>query len=238
MFVSYKESTAPSWLISALIENQIEGVPASLNRGGSMIDHSISKNTVIISSFVHDQNFFGTSLQKLKINPQRYKFIDFFTNFVVQYLNKPKDQILVSLLNSFPDNSNTEEPTTIIIECPELLLFLIPGLTSDELQLNFINPLSKKCGLLIIVSSIESFNNDGTAMDKDSIQLNRFILSCFYKSIAVLSLKPLDTGRARDVTGTLKISKGGKSQEILPLQVVENEYLYHTAKDNTKLFFR
>lgn len=239
ILVSYGNSTAPLWLILALIETQLIGMPLSLNGPHSStttIDRSVTKNSVILSSFQHNQAFFTNSLQKLKISSNQYKVVDFLTDFVLNIIGKSKDQIWQYLLASFPEDSKS----TIIIEDPQLLLSLISDVNSDEIQQKFITPLSKKCGLLIIVSAIEPFDNlDVTNVnDPDTIQYNRFILGCFYKSLCVLSLKQLETGKASDVTGTLKITRGGQNDNLSKVHVVENEYLYFTHKDVTKLFYR
>ena len=147
-------------------------------------------------------------------------------------INKPKLKIFQSLLELFPNDSTS----TIILEQPELLFSLVDGLTSDELNELFIKPLAKRCGLLIITTSVDLYQKD-YSMTKDVTEFMRFINSCFHISIAVLSLQPLETGRAKDITGSLKITRGGATSNHLSTHVVENEYLYLNEKDSTKLFY-
>ena len=111
-------------------------------------------------------------------------------------------------------------------------------ISSDDLQLKLINPLMRRCSLLIMITSTENFDNDMPEnFGKDTVECVRFTTSSFHKAIAVLSVKPLDTGKANDVTGTLTITRGGALLES-SIAIVENEYLYHTLKDSTTLFYR
>lgn len=55
-----------------------------------------------------------------------------------------------------------------------------------------------------------------------------FVLSLAHEAEAVLSLRMLDTGTAKDVSGVLRIAHGGA---ILDRVIDEHEYLYHVGGD-------
>ena len=55
-----------------------------------------------------------------------------------------------------------------------------------------------------------------------------FALSLAHEAEAVLSLRVLDTGAAKDVSGVVRITRGGGD---LGRSIDEHEYLYHIGGD-------
>ncbi|AAS54153.1 AGL338Wp [Eremothecium gossypii ATCC 10895] len=241
IMVPHRLGTSPRWLISALAEAFIFGTPVSLNEQQSAAakaqrPHNTEATrgpAVTVASFMHDAAHYQNVFSKLKLPSQAVRIVDVFTDLVKQNIGKPGAAVLERLLESIPDQRNGG----IIIEQPEVLLSLF-RLTSDELHLNFINPLMKKCAVLVVVTSVDGFDGgDYERASKDAIEFMRFPTAAFHKSIAVLSLRPLDTGRAKDVTGILQVTQGGSLEES-DVHVVENEYLFHVQKESIKLFYR
>lgn len=229
--ITSSPATSSFWLLTTLVETRVTGAPFSLNSTSVPVATHKNLNPITIASFIHNAQYYTDALNKLKLGPESYKFIDLLTNFVIKNIGKPRAKVLSELLETFPQDSTS----LVILEQPEVLLTLLDGLTSDELHKKFIMPLMQRCGLLIISTNINYSPNGQT---KDAIEFSRFVAGCFYKSIVVLSLKPLDTGRAADVTGSFRITRGGASNSHLSCHVVENEYLYLNQKENTKLFYR
>ncbi|GAV47752.1 hypothetical protein ZYGR_0I00480 [Zygosaccharomyces rouxii] len=218
--------TSPTWLINSLVESQILGRPYSLNADSSAAQgHS---RPVTVGSFVHEPQLFHNALGRLKVAPQKYKVVDLVTDLVVKSLGKPRSKVYSDILQQFP----LQNQSVIVLEQPELLLSLLEGSTSDEIHSQLITPLMKRCSVLILTTSVYDDSEDAT---RDSLEFSRFTLNCIYKSIVVMSLRPLETGRANDVTGTLRITRGGVRS---PVHVVENEYLYLNQKETTRLFYR
>lgn len=59
-----------------------------------------------------------------------------------------------------------------------------------------------------------------------------------HRAHAVLSLQPLATGRAADVTGTLAVARGGRAaDEEGDAPVVPQTYQYHVSGDGVKIFY-
>lgn len=63
-----------------------------------------------------------------------------------------------------------------------------------------------------------------------------FVLGLAHRATALISIRPLATGRADDVTGTLTVARGPKSCSIG--QVVTDSYQYHVSGDNVKIFYK
>lgn len=242
-FITHQSSTQPLWLINALIEAHVLGSPSSLNESSSSPLSSSVRSHVVIASFIHEQNHFINSLNKLKIASNNYKVLDFLSDFIIKHiLNKPRDKILSDLLAKFTAAiQSAPANTVVIIEQPELLLSLINGLTYSELNNKFITPLLKQCQLLIMVSNTDIFNIDDFDPSLHSSNLQNFYKSSFIKSMINLNLNPLKTGFAKDVTGSLRVCRGGSPIALSSntnLHVIENEYLYLNEKESTKLFYR
>lgn len=239
LFVTHRLGTSPSWLINAITESYIYGIPFSLNESDTSAANrkAVCTRPLVIASFIHESAYFTSSLNKLKIDSSQYRILDFLTDFALKYTGNPKEKVLTELINCLSKQSGR----ILILEQPELLIPLL-NITSDELHLNFINPLMKMFSVVVLVSSVEGYENtnadSGEYQKKDMIDMIRYTHSCFHKSIVLLALKPLDTGRANDITGTLRITKGGASPSRLPVHVVENEFLFHSQRDSTKLFYR
>ncbi|SCU79517.1 LADA_0B01222g1_1 [Lachancea dasiensis] len=248
LFVTHKLGTSPAWLINALLETHILGAPLTLNESQASaintanrrLANAVTRSTknTAIASWVHNSEFFHSALGKLKIDPSRYKVHDYLSDFVLKYHGKTGQKILKNLVQEL---TAEPKPDFLILEQPELLLHLL-NISSDELHLDFINQLTKIIPLIVIVSYTEAYDNPGTdtseRISANMIEQIRFSNGCVFKSIAVLGIRPLKTGRAKDVTGTLTITRGGASLSHLPIEVAENEYLFQTQKDTTKLFYR
>lgn len=232
--VTSTQATQATWLNTVLMESYLLGSPVSLNsEQKSSVAQVRNGKWITVASLVHNTGFFQANFNRLQVDSSHYKIVDLLTDFVQLISGKPTEKILLTLLDMFPENRNG----MIIIEQPEILLSLIPNLTADILGSKFINALRKKCGHLVINSVIDPVQED--IETSTAVEFKRFLQSNIYKSQALIALNPLPTGRAKDVTGTLRISRGPSSiQGIIPdLQIAENEYLYLTDKDNTELFY-
>ncbi|KAK5780416.1 hypothetical protein RI543_002173 [Arxiozyma heterogenica] len=264
--ITSTHSSGPQWLINALVETHTKGSSYSLNgnkvgnssnssssnssssnssSSRSTFSHSITNlNKVTIISFVHNENHYLSSFQKLQINSNQYTVIDCLTDFVQKQIPKFMNNKL-ALLQSITDQLTNDIPNNnhiVILDQPEFLLSLVSGLTSNELWNNFINPIWQKCKILMINNNVDLFKGGilNSTVNKTFTEFQRFITICHHKSTVVLNLRPLTTGHAKDVTGTLRITRGGVdwfNNSNTTIHVVENEYLYLTEKENTKLFY-
>ncbi|CEP64020.1 Elongator subunit ELP6 LALA0_S10e00408g [Lachancea lanzarotensis] len=250
ILITHKLGTSPIWLVNALVETLVFGAPLTLNESHSgAVNRARTRTTsqdtnrirkaVTIASWIHNDEFYHSAFGKLKIDPSNYSINDYLTDFVLKNHGKPASKVLKSIVQELL--SAQSQTGLLVLEQPELLMHLL-NISSDELHLDFINPLARAVPLLVVVSYTESYDNPGTEaaeqVPRDTVEQIRFHTGCFFKSIAVLGIKPLATGRAKDITGILTICRGGATTSHLPVDVVENEYLFHTQKDTTKLFYR
>ncbi|CDO91966.1 unnamed protein product [Kluyveromyces dobzhanskii CBS 2104] len=237
MMVTDTAATNASWLVNALVETVTLGGPVSLNGNNSSSAEVFSVPVkVVVGSFLNSKSHFTSSFDRLKIPRNEYSVLEIAEDLVLKNVGKPVDVVIATILKQF--QTALGERSLLVLEKPELLMALFK-LSSDDLHLKLINPLLKLCSLLIVVTSVESFDNDFPEnLGKNTVEFVRFTTSCFHKSFLVLSVRPLDTGKAKDVTGTLALTRGGALLDVSAVQPVENHYLFHNFKENTSLFYR
>jgi elongator complex protein 6 len=232
--ITHTQGTSPSWLVDVLIENGLYNTCA-INHEKKQ--RKTAKADVMFISLLHDSKFYdlkriGVELGEVK----EFHFVDLFTDLFtkvtdVESVSEIFDQ-LASQLSSY-----TNKDKVVLIEGIEFLL-ASTAISSTQL-LNQIIKLQKKSTALFIVSSADKELID---VKVNNVQLpefktNDFLLRFIHRSHLVISLRPLDTGRAKDVTGTLTISRG--ALPLSNIQVLEKEYLFFVSRDQpTKLFFR
>ena len=62
-----------------------------------------------------------------------------------------------------------------------------------------------------------------------------FLTDLAYQATVAVSIRPLPTGRADDVTGTMTVSSGPANIDD---NVKEDSYQYQTANESVKLFYK
>ncbi|CCH46153.1 Elongator complex protein 6 [Wickerhamomyces ciferrii] len=232
--ITHTQGTSPSWLINLLIENALYGT-CVINHEKNQ--HRQLRSNVVVISFLNDFDFYEKDLKRngIEVNDnQQFHFIDLFTD-LFQKINTPES--IVKIFDQLSKTiQNIPNKKTILIEGIEFLLSST-GITSIQL-LNQINKLNKIADALFII----------TGADKELIDIQHanpslpefktldFIIRLLHRSNIVLGLRPLETGRAKDITGTLTISKG--TIPFDSLVVSEKEYLFFVSRETTKLFFR
>ncbi|BAO38131.1 elongator complex protein 6 [Kluyveromyces marxianus] len=237
ILVTDTAATSGSWLLNALVEAVTLGSVVSLNGGnGNSGGIGARVGKVVVGSFLSMQTQIVGAFEKSKIPRDRYTVLPLAEDIVSKNVGKPIDVIVGGILKQFEG----VEGSIFVLEKPEILMSLF-NMSSDDLQLRLINPLLRKCSMLIVSTSVEAFDNDFPEnIGRDTVEFVRFTTSSFHKCAVVLSVRPLDTGKAKDITGTLAIRRGGAllNATNAALHVVENQYLFHSVKDVTTLFYR
>ncbi|PRT55162.1 hypothetical protein B9G98_02782 [Wickerhamiella sorbophila] len=109
---------------------------------------------------------------------------------------------------------------TVVLQYPTLLL--MANLTDHAGLLNFIKSLLVKSRVVVAVQlsrpSIES-------QLPVSQEFTQFVTSLMHQASLILTIRPVPTGRADDITGILHVSAGSRS-----LGVPEREYMYTIGK--------
>lgn len=131
-------------------------------------------------------------------------------------------------------SSNTSSKTLLILDYPSLLLTTTPSITSTALStliLTLRAHPSVHSTLLTtpadgpFLSATQSDTN--TAPTPIESETAAFTVQQAHSARSVLSVRELGTGAARDVSGVLRVTKGGKSDE----EVKEWEGLYLVGRD-------
>ena len=93
----------------------------------------------------------------------------------------------------------------------------------------------------MVDTTVLTLSADQPLIDEQNTTLEKehanFVLSLAHEAAMVLSLRLLDTGVAKDVSGVIRITAGG--DKLHGAVVEENEYLYHVRGDGSvKVFER
>ncbi|KAH3674246.1 hypothetical protein WICPIJ_009646 [Wickerhamomyces pijperi] len=239
--ISHVQGTSPTWLVNYLIDNALYDT-CLLNEGQST--RSSVKSGVVFISLINDSKTYEAGLKKLGVDlksiPQ-FQFIDLFTDLFTK-VQPQEPQSIAKLFDSevFPHISKTKKPI-IFIEGLELLL-LSTQITSIQL-LGYLSQLTSLSKSLFLITPSDSELHDITTINTQSSrqhQYHDFLIRVLHRTNLNIALRPLSTGKAKDVTGTLTISRGSVPFEGLDgLEILEREYLYLVSRDNSvKLFFR
>lgn len=235
--ITYHPSTTPTWLINSLIETSLIGSASLVNTDLKRVQN---RSKVSVISFVHNKEQYIQNCKKnidLEHNDKNFKFIDYFTGLFTELIKNPENPIK-DISNMF--DIEIDQDGVVFLENPEILLYGT-NITSDELLFNIIK-LNKKCKQLFVISSKEEhvIKDESLLSTDPSFKASDFLIKLFHRSQLNISLQPLNTGRAKDITGSLTISKGTIPYYNLPnLKINEREYVYYLTKDfQIKLYYR
>ncbi|XBW36881.1 hypothetical protein QEN19_002460 [Hanseniaspora menglaensis] len=211
--ILYNNGTYPLWLINKIINDDSEN----------------KKYNFTISSFINNNKFMK---QVIKTSS------DLKVDFVDLTLSLQSTNLPTIIENKFK-HITKKEGNVLVLEQPELLLSSMENLTTTNLFQQFINNLLlDKFQHLIIVSNIDFYSSYINSFHQ--YQYTSYYQSLQYKSDVLFNVKPLRTGFAKDISGTLTITKGGADSSHFAgkTKVVENEYFFFVNKDGSvKLFY-
>lgn len=243
--ISHIQGTAPSWLTNSLIENALQGTSTLVTNESS--NATKNRSDVVFISFNQPEEFYiknckknGLELSKLN----NFHFIDCFTNLFIDTIrnttNPSKD--INSLFQKISSKIQQIKGSKIIIFIEEPLILLQATTLEPDVLQGYIFQLNKLCrNLFVITNQDQSTTLDlSTTNPLDPVFKNSdFLLKLYHRSQLNIHLKPLETGRANDITGSLTISHGALDYDIDNLQVKEQEYIFNLTKDsNISLFYR
>lgn len=235
--ITYHSSTTPTWLINSLIETSLIGTASLVNTDLKRIQ---GRSKVSVISFIHNKEQYIQNCKKnidLEYNGKNFKFVDYFTGLFTELIKNPEDASK-DIGKLFDIDFN--EDGVVFLENPEILLYGT-NLTSDELLFNIIK-LNRKCQQLFVISlkGEQVINYEALLPTDPGFKVSDFLIKLFHRSQMNISLQPLNTGRAKDITGSLTISKGTVPYYKLPnLKINEREYVYNITKDSQiKLYYR
>ncbi|RCK59527.1 Elongator complex protein 6 [Candida viswanathii] len=234
--ITYNQSTSPTWLVNSLIETSLVG---SANLVNTDLKRVANRSKVTVISFVHNKEQYVLNCKKnidLEHNGKNFTFVDYFTKLFTELIKDPENASMeVGKLFDVDVMDGV-----VFLENPEILLYGT-SITSDELLFNIMK-LNKKCKQLFVISAKGEnvVNNDALLPTDPGFKESDFLIKLFHRSQLNISLQPLNTGRAKDITGSLTVSKGAIPYYKLPnLKINEREYVYNVTKDSQiKLYYR
>lgn len=209
--ILHEASNHPSWLITGLVQQAL-----STDNECFLAPHSPQYNKKCTPTFLHtftntEQSYARHINKYITKNKEHFKFHSYLTS---------SDKIMswdTQLLSQLKRESNP----ILILENPELLLSIIPGMTLQK-WLSQIQELQKHSILYIVTSTINS----------------TFLYALLYRSSLIVSLTSLTTGRADDMSGTVGVSQGPVLFSRDFAKVVDSQYSYLVSTNNIKLFYK
>lgn len=222
------ESTKPTWLNVGLVEScLLDRSYLSTATQHAKYTLDAPKASVIFASFVNDTNVYARQFKRFigldldHINCAQFKFISFLKDGADNWFETIQREV-----------AKLRGPITIFLEDPEFALYLTD--TSVDGVLKSLNSLNKSTNLYLIMPLDKPVLDYSEIQDDLSTVYMTFLMKLIHRSHLILSLRPLTTGRADDVTGELIINRG-----LIGEAIMEREYIYLVSKDgNTKLFYR
>jgi hypothetical protein len=213
--IVHDSSNSPSWLVSGIIQQSLsENNECYLSPQSPTLEKQASPS--FLCSFTSPEHSYLKHFQKtITKNKQLFTFKSFLSDSSAQI--EKWDSLIFEQIKS----KNSPNPI-VIIEHPEILLSIIPGLTIDKL-LSQIHEIQKISTLYIVTS---------TSLSLSYSQLLPILL---HHSTLIISLTSLSTGRADDISGILSITSG--PQKSL-LNVSDRQYSYLVTTNNVKLYFK
>lgn len=138
---------------------------------------------------------------------------------------------IVSLLGKKPDSllQYTDKDTLVILENPDL--WTAGGSMDVQEAVKQIFTLSQASNsvLCLIQADLPLLEADSSLLSTNHTNLG---IQLLHQTDYIITLRPLPTGRADDVTGTLQVSRGTRKA---PVKVDEREYLYFIKGEQVKI---
>ncbi|KAI1155474.1 hypothetical protein F4825DRAFT_469228 [Nemania diffusa] len=131
--------------------------------------------------------------------------------------------------------SNPGTQTVLVIDQPDVLLAATGDAMSGQGLRDTILGLREKVHACIVTVSADEplITAQSTLLEKEHASL---ILSLAHDAYLVMSLRTLDTGTAKDVSGVLRVTPGG-DEETASLSVEDRELLYFIRGDGSVRVF-
>lgn len=204
-----------------LIEDRTFGLVTATNDvNGSWILTQLVKRLgrhekVTLITTINDEEFYIEALRRQGIKLQALPNVR-----VVSLLGKPADNLL----------QYADKDTVVILENPDLWTASGSMDVQDVAKTIFGLQQASKAVLCLIQADKPLLE----AADSSLLTTNHTNLGIqlLHQTDYIITLRPLPTGRADDVTGTLHVSRGARSSDVA---VEEREYLYFIKGEQVKI---
>jgi elongator complex protein 6 len=139
---------------------------------------------------------------------------------------KPAIESWHELISTAARTLKSQQDIILILDSPDLLLG-IEGIPADALLCLVLELRSLAKSTVILTSSDIFPFIDGSLPSALQIEQQQFLVSLIHQADYVLSSRTLDTGQASDVSGVLRVTRGGHVSTSEESQAIDKEYLYH-----------
>ena len=134
------------------------------------------------------------------------------------------------------DGETITSRSTVVIDGIEFLTACLPGVDVVTVQ-SFLLRIRALGSVLIVTTSADApliHNDHDSATPLEQVHAV-LVSSLAHQSEWVMQLRGLDTGSARDITGVLRVSKGGAYEDTKDgdLMLDEEEWLYQVKGDGS-----
>lgn len=211
LMVLYTLGTAPTWLVAALIENAAVLTATQINR--SLTKRTRQPATVV--SFNNTREFYAQAVKQRA----PFNFVDGFSELFTKRITDPErgdEQVRAEFEKLTKDLSGV-----VIIEGFEI--FAQATNASTHTLTALVQALVMRCQQVIVV------------MPEPTGESRQLMINLLYRAHLVCHTRPLETGRAKDITGSLTVTRGPVPA---PVPVAEQEYLYNVDATSVKVALR
>lgn len=240
--ISHNAGTNPSWLLTSIVENGLLGTANLVNRE---LNRKISNRALVtVASFVHPREFWVLACRKQGVDLDsntHFNYVDCVSDLFTKHVTNPASskagvcKLFDNITTSVEKQNNDKK--IIIVESPETLL-AATDLTSNDLVHLLRKLASAGNTLIVVVNSDSPLTGFAGSLPGDPVfKITDFYVKLHHVSSLNINILPLATGRAKDITGCLTVSKGAKPANPVT-QVVEKDYIFHISKESVKLYFR
>ncbi|EME38855.1 hypothetical protein DOTSEDRAFT_29050 [Dothistroma septosporum NZE10] len=234
-----------NWLLSRYVGNHL-----SLEDD----DHStVEPSAVLLVSWLRDATFWKSEIRRTTgldltkaIHTNRFTFLDLLTTPTQDYQNLTKR--LIDAITTLRMTRPTSK-LILLLDSPDIAL-ATSSLTSQSLSTLLLTVrsqvhctiLSCSADLPLLSAATQSTESWPTPIEVESAA---FLASQAHSARMVMSVRELETGAAKDVSGVLRVTRGGGCEAFDHIdgdgsgEVREAELLYLVQRDgNVKVFIR
>lgn len=211
--VRHAPGTYPLWFIATLLS-----VAATNTAKG--VNHSLKPQPgagATLVSFTNNRDFYALAFKL--VGPLKFEFIDCFSHLFDKQIPDPENA--TKLIATLFQQIQKQAKGVLVIDGVELLQMATNILT---IELTFhLQLLLKTCSQVWVITS------DPLTATEELYE------NLLWRSHLVVHFKPLDTGRAKDITGLMTVTRGPVPA---PTPVAEEEWIYHLSAKEFKISVR
>ncbi|KAI8632663.1 hypothetical protein F5Y19DRAFT_471833 [Xylariaceae sp. FL1651] len=260
--------TSTNWLVHRYLYSLLASSSShSLSRQDELVETTISLDThrtsVVLVSFLRDYAFWKDGSRRLGLDLDlamkkgSFTFVDGLTglfapskddgrrqhvtdNLGKRVLSNPTTDHLRRALEdavAHVSGISSETQTVLVIDQPDFFLAAAGEAVSSQSLRNIILSLREKTRSCIVTVSADEplISAQDTVLEKEHAS---FTLSLVHDASLVMSLRMLETGTAKDVSGVLRVTPGGDEGTAGTI-VEDRELLYFIGGDgNVRVFER